>query len=134
MSLFLQSTRVDWLVVEISRRQKDSAQILQLVMWIRTISFVVGAHRPTRLHSPHAIARADTFKGTKIDRILLYCIPAEGVPEEGIARGATLASIVPVYGTKDAEPGLWLRLKNTCKQFKFFIEPNSADSVHASRC
>ena len=28
------------------------------------------------------------------------------------------ASRVPVYGTKDAGRGLWLRLKNTCKQFK----------------
>ena len=47
MFLFLQSTRVDWLVVDISRRQKAFAQILRLVMWIRTISFAVGAHRRT---------------------------------------------------------------------------------------
>ena len=40
--LFLQSTRVDWLFVEILRRQKDSAQILQLVQLVRTGS---------RLHS-----------------------------------------------------------------------------------
>ena len=62
MSLFPQSTRVDWLAVEISRQQKDFAKILQLVMWIRTISFAVGAHMPT---SPfiHAILRTDTSKG-----------------------------------------------------------------------
>ena len=28
-----------------------------------------------------------------------------------------VASRVPVYGTKDAGRGLWLRLKSTCKQF-----------------
>ena len=43
---------------------------------------------------------------------------AEGIPEEGIAGGEILASRVPAHGTKDAGRGLWLRLKNTCKQFK----------------
>ena len=57
----------------------------------------------------------------RIDRIMLYRIPAGGIPEEGIARGEILASRVPVYGTKDAGRGLWLRLKNTCKQFKFSL-------------
>ena len=51
--------------------------------------------------------------------ILLYRIPAEGIPEEGIAVGEILASRVPVYDTKDAGRGLWPPLKNTCKQFKF---------------
>ena len=61
------------------------------------------------------------FQGQEIDRILLYRIPAEGIPEEGIAGGETLASRVPVYGPKDAGRGLWLRLTNTCKQFKFSL-------------
>ena len=158
MSLFPQSTRVDWLAAEISRKQMDFAQILQLVMWIRTIpsaqkkltnkcflsaaitnqitvtiprsyfsdmtinnynddynfyspgitiesiftrmvSFAIGAHRPT---SPF------NFTNGYFDRILLYRIPAESIPEEGIAGG-------------DAGRGLWLRLKNTCKQFKFSL-------------
>ena len=59
------------------------------------------------------------FQGQEIDRILLFRIPAGGVPEEGIASGETLASRVPVCGTKDAGRGLWLRSKSTCKQFKF---------------
>ena len=71
------------------------------------------------------------FQGQEIDRILLYRIPAEGIPEEGIAGGEILASRVLVHGTKDAGRGLWLRLKNTCKHFK--ISLNSADSVHASK-
>ena len=120
MSLFLQSTRVDWLAVEILRRQKDFAQILQLVMWIRTMLFAVGADKLT---SPptHPISRMDTSKDKKIDRILLYRVPAEGITEEGIAGGEILASRVPVNGTKDAERGLWLRLKSTSKPFKFSL-------------
>ena len=59
------------------------------------------------------------FQGQENDRILLYRIPAEGIPEEGIAGGAVLASRVPIYATRDAGRGLWLRLKNTCKQFNF---------------
>ena len=52
---------------------------------------------------------------------MLCRIPADGIPEEGIAGGEILASRVPVYGTKDAGRGLWLRLKNTCKQLKFSL-------------
>ena len=89
-------------------------------MWIRTVSFVVGAHRPT---SPFilAILRTDTSKGKK--SIESYCVvfQPKGIPEEGIAGGEILASRVPVYGTKDAGRGLWLRLKNACKQFKFSL-------------
>ena len=61
------------------------------------------------------------FQVQEIDRIVLYRIPAEGIPEEGIAGGEIWASRVPVNGTKDAGRGLWLRLKNTCKQFKFSL-------------
>ena len=61
MFLFLQSMRVNSLVVETSRRRKDFAQTLQLVMWIRTISSTVGVHRLTSPFT-HAISRTDTFK------------------------------------------------------------------------
>ena len=60
-------------------------------------------------------------QGQEIDRILLYRVPAEGIPEEGTAGGAILASRVPIYGTTDAGPGLWLRFKNTYKQFKISL-------------
>ena len=79
-------------------------------MLVRTISFVVGAHKPT-----------DNFKGKKIERILLYRIPADCIPEEGLASGEILASRVPVYCAKDEGRRLWLRLKNTCKQFNFSL-------------
>ena len=46
-----------------------------------------------------------TFQGQEIDRILLYRIPDEGIPEEGVAGGAMLASRVHIYGTKDAGRG-----------------------------
>ena len=57
----------------------------------------------------------------KLIEILLYRMPAEGIPEEGIAGGEILASRVPNYGTKDAGRGLWLRLKYMCKHSKFSL-------------
>ena len=38
-----------------------------------------------------------------------------------------LVSRVPVYGTIDAGRGVWLRLKNTCKQFKISLNQNLPD-------
>ena len=74
--LFPQSTRVDWLVAGTSRRQKEFAQILQLVMWTRTILFAVGVIRLTSPYTP-AISQMDTFKDKKF--IESGCIPAEGM-------------------------------------------------------
>ena len=88
-------------------------------MWIRTIvcSWCAQAHV-----SIHACDFTNGyFQGQDLERILLYRIPAEGFPEEGIAGGELVASRVPVHGTKDAGRGLWLRLKNTCKQFHFSL-------------
>ena len=69
--LFLQSTRVDWFVAETSRRQKDFAQIPQLVMWIRTILFAVGVLRAhVSIHS--CDFTKGNFQGQEIDPILLY--------------------------------------------------------------
>ena len=98
---FLQSTRVDWLVVETSRRRKDFAQILPLVMWIRTKSFAGGVHKLTSPFT-HAVSRTDTAKDKKSIESCCIVSPAESIPEEGIAGGTILASRVPVYGTKDA--------------------------------
>ena len=61
------------------------------------------------------------FQGQEIGRTLLYRIPAKGIPEEGVASGSILSSRVPIDGTNDAERGLWIRLKNTCKQFNFSL-------------
>ena len=117
MTLFPQSTRVDWLAVEISRLQKDFPQILELVMWIRATRFVVGAH--VSIHS--CDFTNGYFQGEEIDRILLYRIPVEGIRELGVASGAIVASRVPVYGATNAGRGLRLRLKNTCKEFQFAL-------------
>ena len=38
-----------------------------------------------------------------------------------------MASRVPVFGTRDAGRRLWLRLKNTCNQFKFSLNQILAD-------
>ena len=101
MSPFPQSTKVDWLAVEFSRQQKDFAQILELVMWIRAIWFVVGAH--VSIHS--CDFTNGNFQGQETDRILLCRIPVEGIRELGVASRAILASRVPVCGTTDAGRG-----------------------------
>ena len=101
----LQSARVDWLVAESSRQRKDFAQILQLLMSIRTTLFAVGVHK-LMFPFTRAIARTDTVKDKKIERILLDRVPAEGTPEEGIAGGSILAPRVLICGTRDAGRGL----------------------------
>ena len=51
------------------------------------------------------------LQGNEVDRIILYRIPKGGIPEEGIEEGTVIATSVPIYGTKDAGRGFWLRLK-----------------------
>ena len=130
MSLFPQSTRVDWLVVEISRRQMDFAQIPQLVLWIRTILLAVGVHKLTSPFT-HAVSRMDTSKDKKFIESCFIRIPAEGIPEEGIAGGEMLASRVPAYGTKDAGRGT--EDEEHVQTVQIFTESKFANSVHASR-
>ena len=55
------------------------------------------------------------LQGKQNDRIILYRIPKGGIPEEGIAEGDVLAARVPIYGTKDAGRGFWLRLKEVAE-------------------
>ena len=76
-------------------------------MWMRTFLFAVGVHK-CFFQLMRAILRNGYFQGQGMDRILLYRIPAEGIPRERIVGGEILASRVPVYGTKDAGRGLWL--------------------------
>ena len=113
-------TRVDWLVAETSRQRRDLAQNLQLVMWIRTILFAVGVRRLT-FPFTRTISRTDTSKDKKLIESCCIVFRLEGIPEEGVASGAILASRVPIYGTKDAGRGLWVRLKSTCKKFNFSL-------------
>ena len=49
------------------------------------------------------------LQGKEVDRIILYRIPKGGIPEEGVADGAVIAARVPIYGTKGAGRGFWLR-------------------------
>jgi hypothetical protein len=55
--------------------------------------------------------QAAYLQGKPVDRIILYKIPRGGIPEHGIKEGAVIAARVPIYGTKDAGRGFWLRLK-----------------------
>ena len=52
-----------------------------------------------------AICTNGYFQGQGIDRILLYRILAEGIPE-GVVGGSSLAARVLICGTKDAGRGL----------------------------
>ena len=87
MCLLLQSIGVDWLDAETSRQRKDFAQTLQRVFGDShsiVSSWCAQAHA-----SFHACDFTNGyFQGQEIDRILLCRIPAEGIPEEGIADGA----------------------------------------------
>ena len=122
MSPFLQSTststRVDWLPVETSRRQKDSAQFLQLVMWIRAISFAVVVHKLTSPSTP-AISRMDTSKDKK--PIESCCIVFQ----------------LKVSQTKELqEEKYWPHVfpSTVCRtRIVASSESNSADSVYASK-
>ena len=89
---------VRWLVVESSRQRKDFARILQLAMWIRKISFAVGAHRPTS-PSTHAISRTDTFKGKNLIESCCIVFQLEVSQKKELQTGEILASRVPVYDT-----------------------------------
>jgi len=52
-----------------------------------------------------------------VDRIILYKIPKGGIPECGIEEGTIIAARVPIYGTKDAGRGFWLRLsEDMCRE------------------
>jgi len=51
------------------------------------------------------------LQGKQNDRVILYRIPKGGIPGEGIEEGSVIAARVPIYGTKDAGRGFWLRLK-----------------------
>ena len=55
------------------------------------------------------------LQGREVDRIILYRIPKGGIPEEGVEDGAIIAARVPIYGTRDAGRGFWLRLKEVVK-------------------
>ena len=112
---FLQSTRVDWLVVETSRRREHFAQIFQLVMWIRTTSFAVGVHKFTS-PSSRLISRLDTSKDKELFESFCTVFQLKVSQKKRLGE-EILASRVPVYGTTNAGRGLWLRIKNTCKQF-----------------
>ena len=63
------------------------------------------------MKSKSADIKSAHLQGKQNDRIIFYRIPKGGIPEEGIGEGDVLAARVPIYGTKDAGRGFWLRLK-----------------------
>ena len=61
------------------------------------------------------------LQGKQNDRVILYRIPKGGIPEEGIEEGSVLAARVPIYGTKDAGRGFWLRLKEVATENGYIL-------------
>ena len=61
------------------------------------------------------------LQGKQNDRVILYRIPKGGIPEEGIEEGQVLAARVPIYGTKDAGRGFWLRLTEVVKEHNYTL-------------
>ena len=59
------------------------------------------------------------LQGKPVDRVILYRIRKGGIPEEGINEGDVIAARVPIYGTKDAGRGWWLRLNDVAKEHGF---------------
>jgi hypothetical protein len=63
--------------------------------------------------------QAAYLQGKPVDRIILYKIPRGGIPECGIAEDTVIAARVPIYGTKDAGRGFWLRLSDDMRREGF---------------
>ena len=105
MFLFLQSTRVDWLDAETSRQRRNFALTLQLVMWIRTISFAVGVHRLT-FPFTRAISRTDTFMDKKLIESCCTVFQLKVFQKKELQAERFWHSRVPIYGARDAGRGL----------------------------
>ena len=72
------------------------------------------------------------LQGNEVDRVILYKIPKGGIPEEGVEEGTVIAARVPIYGTKDAGRGFWLKLKKVVTDQGLHCQQSIADAVHYS--
>ena len=63
--------------------------------------------------------QAAYLQGKPVDRIILYQIPKGGIPECDIPDGTVIAARVPIYGTKEAGRGFWLKLKEVAENHGF---------------
>ena len=59
------------------------------------------------------------FQGKPLERLLILKVPnhPKGVPDPEIQRAGYMIARVPVYGTTDAGRNLYLRIKESCKEF-----------------
>ena len=96
----LLATRVERPVMQTSRRRKDFAQIVPLVVWIVTISVAVGVHEP-HVSSHSCDFTNGYFQEQEIDRISLYHIP-----KREASSGVILVSRLSIYGRKGARAGV----------------------------
>ena len=93
------------------------AQILQLVMWIHTVLFAVGAHK---LMSPftRATSRTVTLKDKSLIEFCCFVSQLKATETKDLLVDRFGLTCTPL---RHAGRGLWFRLKNTCQQFKFSL-------------
>ena len=70
------------------------------------------------------------LQGVPVNRIILYKIPRGGIPEEDVPDGAVIAARVPIYGTRDAGRGFWLKLKEIVTESGFILNKNPERIFH----
>ena len=61
------------------------------------------------------------LQGVPVNRVILYRIPRGGIPEEGLPDGVVIAARVPIYGTRDAGRGFWLKLREVVTESGFTL-------------
>ena len=137
MYLFLQSTRVDRLDAEISRQRRDFAQILQLVMLIRTILFAVCVQ--AILAQGHFCSNFSLL--TREERGFCVCLRVLGglfsgfppLPPPGFSSETT--TLVQACRSHVAAPGLQLALLSFSPSLSTMMTPTvSLLRHHDARC
>ena len=77
---------------------------------------IMGCFAGPRLTAP-AITNA-YIQGKPLERLLILRVPKQkGVPDPEIQQAGYMIALVPVHGTTDAGRNLYLRIKESCKEF-----------------
>ena len=72
------------------------------------------------------------FQGQEIDRILLYRIPGEGIPEEGIAGGEIFNQILPTLFTlRDDESKITAVMSSNVDDLLYGYLPEGAEAMNS---
>ena len=83
-----------------------------------SLNTVRGVHKPASSFT-HAISRTDTFKDKKLIGSCCIVFQLKVSQKNELQEEKCLPHVFPSTVQKNAGRGLWLRLKNTCKQVNF---------------